>query len=376
MDKRLKYGLIAGFLILMIWMLYYIQTVVIYLLMSGVIAMIGRPIVWRLQRIKIGTKQPISNSMAAGIVLIGFLFLIISFIGLIIPVVVEEANTIANISKDASNHDNDGPIIELGKSLQNIGMIPDDEHPRAYLIGKLKSAINFESISQSFSGLLGSVGTIFMGLFSVLFISFYFLQDSKIIISAIFRFTPKNDREKTAQMLRKMREALSSYFAGLLLEMLIVGVLIWLGMSLLGVKHAVVIGFFAGVINIIPYLGPWIGGSFAVSIGFISHLENGIDAEMGSLIAMQLVVVAVVQLIDNFILQPRIYSRSVSAHPLEIFIVILIGGTLGGIIGMIIAVPSYTFIRIVAYYFFADFSFSKFITSSMRKAEKVQEEKA
>jgi predicted PurR-regulated permease PerM len=376
LDKRLKYALIGAFILLMIWVLYSVQSVVVYILIAAVVGMLGRPIVWRLQKIRVKGKQIFPTSLAAIVVLLSFLFLIISFIGLIIPVIIEEANTLSNISKHSANHDPDGPILKLGETLQKVGMIPEEAHPRSYLVGKLKSILNFGAVSTMFSGVVGSLGTILMGLFSVLFISFYFLQDSKIITAAIFRFTPKSSREKTAQMLRKMKDSLSSYFMGLLVEMIIVGILIWFGMWMLGVKHAVVIGFFAGVINIIPYLGPWIGGSFAVSIGFISNLENGIDAEMGTLILSQLAVVGIVQMIDNFILQPRIYSKSVGAHPLEIFIVILVGGTLGGIVGMIIAVPTYTFIRIVAYYFFEEFSFAQFITSSMRAAEREQEEKS
>ncbi len=376
MDKRLKYALIGIFVILLLWMLYYIQSVIAYIVISAIVGMIGRPLVWRLQKVKIGGKKIFSNTLAAGVVLLFFLFLIVSFIGLIVPVIIEEANTIASISQHTQAEDTDGPIYRLGEILQDAGMIPAEEHPRGYIIDKLKGAINMKAISTMFSDFVGSLGTILMGLFSVLFISFYFLQDSKIITSAIFRFTPKTSREKTALMLRKIKDALSSYFMGLVVEMIIVGILIWFGMMMLGVKHAVVIGFFAGVINIIPYLGPWIGGSFALSIGFISHLENGINAEMGTLLVSQIIVVACVQLIDNFILQPRIYSRSVGAHPLEIFIVILIGGTIGGIVGMIVAVPTYTFIRIVAYYFFEEYSFAQFITASMRKAEQSKEEKS
>ncbi|MEZ4938781.1 MAG: AI-2E family transporter [Crocinitomicaceae bacterium] len=376
MDKRLKYLLIGLFIIALLWMLYYIQTVIAYILISAVVGMIGRPLVWKLKKVRIGGKQIFSDTTGAAIVLVFFLVLIVNFIGLIVPVIIEEANTIANISQHTSAEDTDGPIYKLGEKMQKVGMIPTDAHPRGYLVGKIKDAINMDAISVMFSNFIGSMGSILMGLFSVLFISFYFLQDSRIITSAIFRFTPRKDRETTAQMMRKIKDALQSYFLGLVIEMLIVGFLIWLGMSILGVKHAVVIGFFAGVINIIPYLGPWIGGSFALSIGFISNLENGINAEMGTLLVSQLIVVAVVQLIDNFILQPRIYSKSVGAHPLEIFIIILIGGTLGGIIGMIIAVPTYTFIRIVAYYFFEDYSFAQFITASMRKAEVSKEEKS
>lgn len=376
MDKRLKYLLIGLFILALLWMLYYIQSVIAYILISAVVGMIGRPLVWKLKKIKMGGRTIFNDTLAAAAVLLFFMFLITSFIGLIVPVIIEEANTIASISQNTAADDTEGPLYKIGEKMQDVGMIPQEEHPRAFLVEKIKGAINMKAISSMFSDFIGSMGSILMGLFSVLFISFYFLQDSKIITSSIFRFTPKSERETTSQMLRKIKDALQSYFLGLLIEMMIVGVLIWFGMMMLGVKHAVVIGFFAGVINIIPYLGPWIGGSFALSIGFISHLENGINAEMGTLLISQIVVVACVQLIDNFILQPRIYSKSVGAHPLEIFIIILIGGTLGGIIGMIIAVPTYTFIRIVAYYFFEDYSFAQFITASMRKAEQSKQEKS
>lgn len=365
MDKRLKYGLIIVFLILLLWFLYYIQIVLVYILISLVIAMLGRPLVWKLEKVKIAGRQIFPSSLAALIVLLTFIFLILGFVGLIIPVIIEEADTISQISS-ANGAGQNEPLVKLGSFLQENGLIPGDVNSQEYLIGKLKGFINLGEISTAFSSVVGSLGNVLMGLFSVVFISFYFLQDSKLITATIYRFTPQNSREKTAQMFKKIKDSLSSYFVGLLVEMVIVGVLIWLGMLLLGVKHAAVIGFFAGVMNIIPYLGPWIGGLFAVSIAFITKLENGINAEMGTLILLQLLVVGIVQMIDNFFLQPRIYSKSVNALPLEIFLVILIGGTLGGVMGMIVAVPAYTFIRIVALYFFEEFSFAKFITASMR----------
>jgi len=177
MDKRIKYLLIGIFIFLLLWMLYHIQVVIAYVLISVIVGMIGRPLVWKLQKIKIKGRQVFSNTIAAALVLVTFLTLISSFIGLIIPVVVEEAKTIANISESTNNADPDGPIIKLGEVLQNSGIIPANEHPRSYLILKLKKVMNMGEISKIFSEVLGSLGSILMGLFAVLFISFYFLQD-------------------------------------------------------------------------------------------------------------------------------------------------------------------------------------------------------
>jgi predicted PurR-regulated permease PerM len=124
-------------------------------------------------------------------------------------------------------------------------------------------------------------------------------------------------------------------------------------------------GFLAGILNIIPYIGPIMGGALAVLIGFVTHINLPFRTELLPLMIWVVVVCAVVQIIDNWVFQPLIYSSSIKAHPLEIFIVFLMAGSLGGILGMIVAIPTYIVIRVFAKEFFNNFKFVQSITKNI-----------
>jgi predicted PurR-regulated permease PerM len=142
---------------------------------------------------------------------------------------------------------------------------------------------------------------------------------------------------------------------------------ITIGMTIvgLGFKHALVIGLVIGLLNVIPYLGPWLGGIIGIIIGIANNLEMDIKTELLPMIGFMLLVILIVQVIDNNLLQPVIFSSSVKAHPLEIFLVIMIAGTLAGITGMILAVPAYVVIRVFAKEFFNKFRVVKKITENI-----------
>lgn len=142
--------------------------------------------------------------------------------------------------------------------------------------------------------------------------------------------------------------------------------LITIGLSVFGIENAIIIGFLGGLMNIIPYLGPMIGASIGVIIGTISVLSLGYYDQV---IATTLIIVgtfAAANTIDNILLQPLIYAKSVKAHPIEIFLVIIIAGKIGGVVGMIIAIPTYTLIRIVARQFLSQLKFVKVLTESLQ----------
>jgi len=137
------------------------------------------------------------------------------------------------------------------------------------------------------------------------------------------------------------------------------------GLTIIGIEGALVIAFFAGIINIIPYLGPVIGASMGVILGVTTLLSIGQFGLIGHTAWMILLVFGIVILLDNVLYQPLIYGKSVKAHPLEIFLVIIAAGSIGGITGMIIAVPTYTFLRIVAKEFLSQFKLVRSLTGSL-----------
>jgi predicted PurR-regulated permease PerM len=157
------------------------------------------------------------------------------------------------------------------------------------------------------------------------------------------------------------------YFIGICVEITAVMIAITIGMTIvgLGFTHALVIGLVIGLLNVIPYLGPWLGGIIGIIIGVANNLGMDLRTEMLPMAGYMLLVILIVQIIDNNLLQPVIFSNSVKAHPLEIFLVIMIAGTLAGIPGMILAVPTYTVIRVFAKEFFNTIRVVKKITEDM-----------
>ena len=142
------------------------------------------------------------------------------------------------------------------------------------------------------------------------------------------------------------------YSFGILFQITAIFALLAIGMSLIGVEGAVVLALCAAVFNLIPYVGPIIGAALGILLGMGQLYASGIadpsvQVNLLSSLYMLAGLFLIVQLLDNIVFQPLIFSNSVGAHPLEIFLVISIAGTLLGIGGMIVAVPVYSIGRII-----------------------------
>ena len=178
-------------------------------------------------------------------------------------------------------------------------------------------------------------------------------------------FIPEKHHEATKKVITVSKNLLVRYYIGVLLELLGVMSLITIGLWIFGVKNALLIGFFGGVMNIIPYLGPVIGTVIGIILGVTSTLVTGSYNELLPVTIEIIGIFIVANLIDNSILIPVIYSRSVKSHPLEIFLVIIIGGGIAGLVGMLLAVPVYTLLRVIAKEFFVEFRVIKKLTQTI-----------
>jgi predicted PurR-regulated permease PerM len=191
-------------------------------------------------------------------------------------------------------------------------------------------------------------GNFRVGLFSVLFIAFFFLKDGKKLSESFFLLIPERNHEVTERIITDSQNLLRRYFIGVILELIGVMSIITIGLWIFGVENALLIGFFGGIMNIIPYLGPVIGTAIGMTLGVTATLAAGNYAELMPTFFKLAGVFMAANFIDNNILVPYIYSTSVKAHPLEIFIVIIMAGSLAGIFGMLMAIPVYTVLRVIA----------------------------
>jgi predicted PurR-regulated permease PerM len=230
---------------------------------------------------------------------------------------------------------------------------------------KLTSKINFNFIPNFLNTILGTISSFGIGLASVLFITFFFLKDRLLFISGAKKLIPDNQEDKILNSVHKINHLLSRYFIGLLLQLSILFVLYTIVLSIFGIPNLVIIAFLCAVLNIIPYIGPLIASILAAVLTMLSNLGSDFQTEILPTTFYVLIGFWIVQVIDNNLSTPIIFSKSVSSHPLEIFLVILIAGFLSGILGMIIAVPLYTILKVIGKEFFPENKVIKLLTKDI-----------
>lgn len=158
-------------------------------------------------------------------------------------------------------------------------------------------------------------------------------------------FIPNKYFELSVATFHKVEQLLSNYLLGLLIQISVIFSIASIGLTIANVEYAMTIAVFAAVANLIPYAGPMLGAIFGVLVG-LSTGEFSAANEVYFFLFKVLAVFSVVQLSDNVILQPFIFSKSVKAHPLEIFVIIFAGAKIAGVLGMIFAIPVYTIFRV------------------------------
>jgi predicted PurR-regulated permease PerM len=181
----------------------------------------------------------------------------------------------------------------------------------------------------------------------------------------VLALVPTGTESKVRDVIQDISALLTKYFGGIVLQMTILMVLISSLLGLIGIKNAMLIAFFYGIMNIIPYLGPLIGAAFGCLLTISSSLDMNFYQQTIPLLIKVLLVFSIVKLLDDFIVQPYIFSKRVQAHPLEIFLVIMIGARVNGIFGMILAIPTYTIFRVIAKVFLSEIKLVRKITEDL-----------
>ena len=333
-DSVLKLGLISLGILLMIEL----KVLLVYLVVAAIISLIGRPIALFLKN-----KLKFNNLLAAStslLVLVGVLF---GFISLFIPLVVQQGENLSLLNVNELGY-------KLEKLTNEIILFFNLDPTNIEQYSSTRNIINIENlgvIPEFLNHLLSILGNFTIGLFSVTFISFFLLKDSNILENAILVFVSDKSEGRLKKSFEKIKNLLSRYFLGLLLQICILMFIYSIVLLIFGIKNAIVIAFLCALLNLIPYIGPLIA---AVLMMFLTMTSN-LEADFSSVILPKTIYVMIGffigQLIDNFVSQPLIFSNSVKSHPLEIFIVILAGGSLMGTTGMIVAIPLYTAIKVI-----------------------------
>ena len=353
-DRLARYLIAAGTIAILAWLCWYFKNVLVYIIAAFVVSLIGQPVMKRLRKITVKGKAAPDWLLAilTILVILGTLLLVVTQAIPVVTRIVREAAILNSATSVGNPLDrvNDW-IIDLFPGLgPNFDIID-------ILMDKLKEVTNISNVTAVISSVTSFVTSFAVGLFSIVFISFFFVRDGQLFRKIVCSLVPDRLETKVGKALADIEGLLSRYFVGLVIEMFGVALLDFLGLWLiarLGFNNAIGIAFIAGILNIIPYVGPLIGEVVGVILAVILKYGTGVGLGV-NIWVFALIVLAIMlttQFVDNFVYQPLIYSTSIKASPLEIFIVILLAGHLGGVLGMLVAIPAYTVIRVIASRFF------------------------
>ncbi len=364
MKQVLKYTgyilvlFIIGFLI---WKFYYI---IGWVLIAAVLSFVGQPLVRFFDKIHL-KKFQIPHTLSTVLSLLVIVLLFFGLLAVFVPLIINQAEAISQIDVDKLQQNLQGPLQWVDSRLHEFGTIPDEQTMQDFIAIKVKSIVNLGSVGSFIGGFFSAAGNIFIGFFAILFIAFFFMKDENMFEKSLLLIVPEKNHKKTQEVIADSKNLLMRYFIGIFLEVLGVMTLIAVGLWILGVKNALLIGFFGGIMNVIPYLGPIIGSVIGIFLGMTGTLAFGSFEDLLPVLLKLTGVFVVVNFIDNNVLVPIIYSKSVKSHPLEIFIVIIMGGGIAGLPGMLLAVPVYTVLRVIAKEFFNQFRVVKKLTETI-----------
>ncbi|UXX77631.1 AI-2E family transporter [Reichenbachiella carrageenanivorans] len=337
---------IVVFVALFVFCAWLFSDIFIYLCISIVLATILRPLTNLISRTYIfRVRLPrVLAILMSYCVVVGVVF---SFVLLFIPLIVEQVNVLSRVSFDEVYSNLSQPLVSIENFLIDYQLVSEDEHSLTETIRssvfEFVSHLNFRNIINN---LLTFTGGFFVSVLAIAFITFFLLLENGLLSRRLIAIVPNQYFELFISAIHKIEHLLSNYLIGLTLQMMAIFSIAGLGLSILGVKYALTVAVFAAVANLIPYMGPLLGASFGIVVGLSTSGHFALDQTTVILILKIASVFAVVQAADNVLLQPLIFSKSVKAHPLEIFVVIFAAASLAGIPGMIAAIPVYTIIRV------------------------------
>lgn len=360
-SKLIANGILRAIILLLVsaiglYFLYQIQIVLIYILVSIILTLIGNPIVDFFKK-----RLKFSHTLATLCTISIFIAMIFGLLILFVPLISSQSQNLSLLNTSEIEKNAIALINQMNIFLESHHINPK----KIFNFNAMASKINFGIIPNFLNSLLATISSFGMGLASVVFITFFFLKDRVLFLKGARRLIPDSHEEQILNSFEKINHLLSRYFIGLLLQLFIVFILYLVVLLIFGIPNAFIIAFLCAVLNVIPYLGPLIASVLAAILTMISHLGENFQTEILPATISVLIGFWVVQLIDNNLSQPIIFSKSVSSHPLEIFLIILIAGFLFGILGMVIAVPFYTILKVIGKEFFPENKIIQLLTKDL-----------
>lgn len=352
----LKALAITVLILLALFFIYKIQAVIVYVIVAIIFAMISNPIVEFLRR-----KLKLPNTLAVIVTLLIFFLLLLGLISLVVPLILSQGENLSLLDTDEIKLKS----LELYSKLNLYLINHNIDLTKIIKETDFTQKLNFSFFTDFFNTILNTISSFGIGIASVFFIVFFFLKDKVLFIVGFKKVLPDSNEDKILNSLEKIRHLLTRYFVGILVQLTIICILYLVVLFIFGVQNAFVIAFLCAILNIIPYVGPLIGSVLAGVLTMLSFIGSDFQTQTLPTTIYVMIGFFIVQLIDNNISSPIIFSKSVNSNPLEIFLVILIAGILFGITGMIIAVPTFTILKVIGKEFFPENRIVKVITKNI-----------
>ena len=332
--------------LLLLWFLWKIHIIIIYLVIAFVISLIGRPVKrFFIKRFKM------RDTLATVFTLFLFIGFFVLMVSVFAPMIYEQGKNLSLLDFNQFQDKIDLLFNDLNTHLhqKNITILDD------FSLKNVLSEINLKVVPQLINSIVSVLGNIFIGIFAVSFISFFLLKDSTLAADFMFKFIPNDDKHQYKSVIENIKNLLSRYFIGLLIQVSILFIAYSILLNIFDVENATLIALLSAMLVLIPYIGPIVGWILMISLMMTSGIQDHSFSEL--IVTARNITIGyfLIQMWDAFVDQPLIFSKSVKAHPLEIFLVIMISGTLFGIVGMIVAVPSYTMLRLLFKEFYQEY---------------------
>ena len=335
-DRVVRFLLGAATVAAVGWTLWYFAGLVAYLVVGGLIAYLLRPFVDRLQGLGLGR---VSSIVLTFVGVAGVVSVIVTSVAPFIARQVQDLSQLVSVEVaiDVTQYVEDqlrrAVPLEPGVLTRNV-----EQMANQLVQGDL---VRGERVARTVSSVVAVFTNIVYAVVIIPFVTFFLLKDGVQIRQSLLSLVPNRYFEVTLAILDKVEHNIGRYFRALLIQCTSIAIVASMLLWVVGLDNAIAIGIFTGLANTIPYFGPF--------LGFLGGTLVGI-AQTGNMALVPGVAIAMIitQLVDNVLLQPLIFSKAAKAHPLVILFVVLIGAQLGGIVGMLVAIPLTTTLRVVA----------------------------
>lgn len=255
-----------------------------------------------------------------------FLLLIGAFgvlFGLLIPIILQQAGQLTAMMPDVQ-----GRLSWVAERWEGwrgqYSFLPAFEELSDFMVRQLSATL------EGLIGLTGQFVSVAVGLFTLLFLVFFFLKDGRSLLSQVLELLPVRARSEAEAVIARISQRTGRYVLGQLVVMSVDGALTAIGLTLLGLPYAVLLGVLVGLLAIIPLIGPILGALPGVLIGLSISWTTGLWAAL---------IYWGVQQIEGYLIYPFVTGRAVRLHPVWIILAFIAAGSLLGIVGMILAVP-------------------------------------